>query len=239
MVNRKYILSMLPVYLIVIIGLLFAAAGGGKAISAYSQSRVISNRSCIIIDAGHGGVDGGATSCTGVLESKINLDIAKKLEDIMHLIGIKTLMIRNTDRSIHTQGNSIAEIKISDLKNRVKIANSTPNALLVSIHQNHYSESKYNGIQVFYAKTNGSKELASDLQEEFLKTMSRDNRRQIKPAEGVYLMKHIECTGILVECGFISNPEEEAKLRNEDYQKKLCSVIAVTIGNYLDRNKMD
>lgn len=229
---------MLPVYLIVIVCLLLAAAGGSRVISVYSQSREIENRSCVIIDAGHGGVDGGATSCTGVLESKINLDIAKRVEDVMHLIGIKTLMIRDTDRSIHTQGNSISEQKISDLKNRVKIINSTANALLVSIHQNHFSDSRYNGAQVFYAETSGSKELAHDLQKVLSNTLSKNNYRQIKKADGVYLMKKIECTGILVECGFISNPEEEAKLRNEEYQKKLSCVLAVTISNYLDQSKM-
>lgn len=229
---------MLPVYLIVILCLLLAAAGGSRVISVYSQSREIENRSCVIIDAGHGGVDGGATSCTGVLESKINLDIAKRVEDVMHLIGIKTLMIRDTDRSIHTQGDSISEQKISDLKNRVKTINSTANALLVSIHQNHFSDSRYNGAQVFYAETSGSKELAHDLQKVLSNTLSKNNHRQIKKADGVYLMKKIECTGILVECGFISNPEEEAKLRNEEYQKKLSCVLAVTISNYLDQSKM-
>ena len=238
MSKRRLPTSMIPVYFLVILCLLGVTAVGSRVISVYSQSRDISNRSCVIIDAGHGGVDGGATSCTGVLESKINLDIAKKLEDIMHLIGLKTLMIRSTDRSIHTQGDSIAEIKVSDLKNRVKIANSTPNAILVSIHQNHFSDSRYSGIQVFYSETDGSKALAGDLQQAFARTISRDNHRQIKKADGVYLMKKIECTGILVECGFISNPEEEAKLRDEEYQRKLCSVLAVTICNYLDRNKI-
>lgn len=238
MLKRRLLFSMLPVYFIVIVCLPIAAAGGSRVISAYSQGRDISDRDCIIIDAGHGGVDGGATSCTGVLESKFNLDIAKRLEDIMHLIGVKTLMIRDTDRSIHTQGNSIAEKKISDLKNRVKIANNTPNAILLSIHQNHFSDSRYSGVQVFYADTDGSRELANNLQKAFVNTLSKDNHRQIKKADGVYLMKHIECTGILVECGFISNPEEEAKLRSEEYQKKLCSVLAVTIFNYLDRSKI-
>lgn len=221
-------------YLFVAMGLVLSAVGGSKLITTISENSSIENRTCIIIDAGHGGVDGGATSCTGILESKMNLDIALRLEDLCHLLGFNTKMIRRSDMSIHTEGNSIAAKKISDLRQRVKIVNETENAILISIHQNYFSESKYSGTQFFYAKTGGSKELAKQMQDSIKLHIAASNTRQPKVADGVFLMQHIDCTAVLVECGFISNPEEEAKLRDQTYQNKLCSVIVATLSNYLD-----
>lgn len=189
----------------------------------------------IVIDAGHGGEDGGATSCTGALESVVNLDIALKLNDLMHLLGYDTVMVRTTDRSVYTEGSSIAQKKVSDLKQRVKLVNETENALLVSIHQNTFSDSRYSGAQVFYSSDESSQKLATALQDAFCKTLNPGSNRKSKPSDGVYLMQHIDCTGILVECGFLSNQSEEAKLRDDDYQKKLCCVIAATVGNFLDQ----
>lgn len=230
---KKY-WGFIAIYLFVVVGLIATAIGGSKLITTISENSSLENRTCIIIDAGHGGVDGGATSCTGILESEINLDIALKLEDLCHLLGFDTKMIRRTDISIHTEGSSIAAKKISDLRQRVKIVNETENAVLVSIHQNYFSESKYSGTQFFYAKTEGSKELAKQMQDNIKFHIATNNTRRPKAAEGVYLMQHIDCTAVLVECGFISNPEEEAKLRDKTYQNKLCSVIVTTLSNYLD-----
>jgi len=189
----------------------------------------------IVIDAGHGGEDGGATSCTGVLESAFNLDIALRLNDLFHLLGYRTEMIRTTDRSVYTQGETIAAKKISDLRQRVKIVNETEDALLISIHQNTFSEGKYSGAQVFYSRSGEGESLAKLMQHNLSQTINPGSTRQAKQAEGIYLMKHIDCTGILVECGFLSNPEEEMKLRNSDYQQKLCCVIAATTAEFLTK----
>ena len=186
------------------------------------------------MDAGHGGVDGGAVSCTGVHESQINLEIALRIEDLFHLLGIQTVMIRDTDRSVHTEGETIAAKKISDIQERVRIANTTPKALYLSIHQNHFSDPQYHGAQVFYNSQSGSREVAELLQSAFRTYIDTNNKRQIKRTTGVYLMEHINCTGILVECGFLSNPAEESKLRDDAYQKKLCCVITTTICQYLN-----
>lgn len=188
-----------------------------------------SARRCIVLDAGHGGEDGGATSCTGALESGINLEITWKLRDLLHLLGWNTRMIRTSDTSVYTKGETIAQKKISDLKERVKRVNSTPNALLVSIHQNNFTDSRYSGAQVFYAPTEGSQKLAKHLQQLFVSTLNKGSNRKCKPCEGVYLMQNISCPGILIECGFLSNPTEEARLRDPDYQRKLCCVIACAI----------
>lgn len=193
-------------------------------------------RSCtIIIDAGHGGVDGGATSCTGVLESQFNLEIAMRLNDLFHLLGYETIMVRTSDISVYTEGGTIATKKVSDLKNRVALVNKTNNAILVSIHQNTFSDSQYSGAQVFYGTKGESRELADLLQASFSQTLNPGSKRATKKADGIYLMEHINCTGVLIECGFLSNPEEEAKLRSTEYQLQLCSVIAATMSNYLDQ----
>ena len=226
------------IYLVVGFCLILGAVGGSRLITTISENAPIDNRTCIIIDAGHGGVDGGATSCTGILESNMNLEIALKMEDLCHLLGFKTKMIRKTDMSVYTSGNSIAAKKVSDLRQRVKIVNETPNAVLISIHQNYYTESKYSGTQFFYAKTDGSKELAIYMQENVKLYLANDNTRQPKIADGIYLMQNINCSAILVECGFISNPEEEAKLRDKIYQNKLCSVIVATLSNHLDHTEI-
>lgn len=233
MKKRKLFISLLPVYLVVLIGCLLLAVGGSRAVTVLSVNAPVINRKTVVIDAGHGGVDGGATSCTGVLESQFNLEIALRLNDLMHLLGIDTIMIRETDCSVYTQGETIAQKKVSDLKERVRIVNNTENGLLISIHQNLFSDSKYSGAQVFYAPTEGSQLLAKHLQSAFIGTVNPNSHRQIKKADGVYLMQHIKNTGVLIECGFLSNPQEEYLLRDAAYQQKLCSVIACTVSNYL------
>lgn len=226
-------LSLLPVYLLILGTILGLAVGGSRAVTVWTENAPVTSRKTVIIDAGHGGPDGGATSCTGVLESKFNLEIALRLRDLTELLGIQTLMIRDTDCSVYTQGNTIAQKKVSDLKERVRIVNNTENATLVSIHQNLFPDAKYSGAQVFYAKTQGSQKLAKDLQIAFIKSINQDSHRQAKKADGIYLMQKINCTGVLIECGFLSNPKEEYLLRNASYQKRLCSVIATSLSNYL------
>lgn len=225
--------ELVPVYAIVCLGVLLIAAMGNNAATVMAENRPLENRHCLIIDPGHGGVDGGATSCTGVLESGINLEIALRLNDLLHLLGYETKMIRTTDTSIHSQGETIAAKKVSDLKQRVKLVNETPNGILLSIHQNFFQESRYAGAQVFYADTKNSEILAKTVQENLKKTINTESNRKEKKASGIYLMEHINCTGILVECGFLSNPEEEANLRDCTYQKQLCCVIAASTASFL------
>lgn len=213
-------------YLFTILGTLAFAQWGSHAVTVISENEPIKREHCIVIDAGHGGVDGGATSCTGKLESSFNLEIALRLNDLLHFLGYDTKMIRSTDTSVYTKGESIAQKKVSDLKERVRIVNETENALLLSIHQNNFSDGRYSGAQVFYAGTDGSEQLAKHLQDSFVSSLNPGSNRQIKRAGGIYLMEHIDCTGVLIECGFLSNAEEEAKLRSTEYQQRLCCVIA-------------
>lgn len=213
--------------------MLLCAYWGSRVVTVISEELPFVRKHCIVIDPGHGGEDGGAVSCTGRMESEYNLAISRRLDDLLHLLGYRTRMTRTSDVSIYTTGNTLAQKKVSDLKERVRIVNETGNALLVSIHQNQFSDSRYSGAQVFYAKTAGSKDLGQKLQAELVAALNPGSNRKSKPVSGVYLLENIPCAGVLVECGFLSNPQEEAMLRNTDYQKKLCCVLAATLHQYL------
>ena len=236
--KNHILIKLIPIYSITLVLVTLLALIGNRGITALSENMIDNNRTTIIIDAGHGGVDTGATSCTGIMESNINLEISLKLQDLFHLLGFPTKMIRTTDVSIFTEGSTIATKKISDLKRRVQIVNDTDNAILVSIHQNHFPVEKYRGAQVFYNRAGESEMLAKLLQNNFVATINQGSKRLAKKASGVYLMENIQKTGVLIECGFLSNPEEENKLRDPAYQKKLCSVIAATVSSFLKDHAM-
>ena len=221
-----------PIYLLVITVILSAVLIADKAVTVLAKGEWKRNGKIFIIDAGHGGIDGGATSCTGVLESQLNLEIALRLDDLMHLLGRRTVMIRTTDKSVYTSGTTIAAQKVSDLKERVRIVNEMENAVLISIHQNIFSDGKYAGAQVFYANDEESKTIAGKLQTNLIQYLNPGSHRRIKSSDGIYLMEHINRPGILIECGFLSNIEEEANLRSAAYQQKLCTVIAATITSH-------
>ncbi len=224
----KYLKSFWPLYLVTACIFLTLVAGGSRSVTVLAENEPIPRENVIIIDAGHGGVDGGATSCSGVLESRINLEIALRLDDLMHLLGFETVMVRTSDISVYTEGNTISAKKVSDLKNRVKIVNGTENSILVSIHQNTFPQGRYSGAQVFY--NDYSRPMAIQMQTAF---QCLGSKRKCKPSDGIYLMQHIDRPGLLIECGFISNPEEEAKLRAGEYQQKICCVIAASLSQML------
>lgn len=235
--KRSGWVGFVPFYLLVLIGAIGVATAGSNAVTVAAQNKPVHRSHCIVIDAGHGGIDGGATSCTGVLESQLNLDIALRINDLFCFLGYDTVMIRTTDESVYTEGSTIAAQKISDLKERVRITNETPGAVLISIHQNTFSDSRYHGAQVFYAATQGSDRLAKQMQRDLVSCLDPDSNRKSKKAEHVYFMQHIDCPGVLIECGFLSNPTEEAKLRDAAYQKKLSAVIAGSCSLFLSELK--
>ena len=182
----------------------------------------------LVLDAGHGGEDGGAVSVTGVPESRVNLEIVQKLRDTLALYGVDPVVLREEDVSLHDpEASTLREKKRSDLKNRVRAVEAVEGGTLLSIHQNSYPGSQYRGAQVFYAPTGGSRELAELLQTALREELQPDNDRQAKPIpESVYLMNHVSCPAVLVECGFLTNPEEEALLRDGGYQRQLAAVLA-------------
>ncbi len=192
------------------------------------EPSVIQRTGPLVLDAGHGGEDGGAVSLTGAPESKINLAIVLKLRDVLGLYGVDPILLRETDVSLHDSGaGTLREKKRSDLKNRVAAAEAVEGGTLLSIHQNTYPGSRYHGTHVFYAPTEGSQALAEHFQNSIKAALQPDNERAAKRIpDTVYIMNHVTCPAILIECGFLTNPGEEAMLRDEDYQRKLSAVIA-------------
>lgn len=233
MKHVNFSFRLIPIYGLVFLLVILITLMGNKAVQAVSETALIKRTHTIIIDAGHGGEDGGALSCTGVPESAINLEIALRLNDLMQFLGFQTKMIRTEDISVYTEGESISQKKISDLKARVRICNETEGAVLLSIHQNTFTDSRYSGAQVFYPATAGSMDFATDLQAALIRTVNPGSKRAAKKAQGIYLMEHVQCPAILLECGFLSSVEEEARLRSHSYQNKLCCVIASTTARFV------
>ena len=227
-------LTLKLIYTATILLTLTLTALGSRAVMVISQNTAPKREHCFIIDPGHGGVDGGATSCTGKLESTFNLEISLRLRDLLHFLGYQTKLTRSTDVSIHITGDTISQKKMSDLRERVRICSETDGAVLLSIHQNTFQDSRYSGAQVFYPPAEGSRELAESLQKSLISTLNPNSKRQIKKGDGIYLLERISCPGVLIECGFISNPEEEARLRSPEYQKALCCVIAAAAAEFID-----
>jgi len=206
---------------------------GNQAMTVMVENKPVERKHCIIIDPGHGGEDGGAVSISNLPESGYNLDIAMRLQSLMQLLGYDTKMIRTDDISVYTEGKSLAQKKISDLKERVRIVAETKGAVLLSIHQNHFPDPIYQGAQVFYADSTASELLAKQIQSLLVTSVNPGSRRQIKKSSGVYLMEHVKCPAVLIECGFLSNPQEESRLRDPIYQKKLSVVIASAVSQFL------
>lgn len=225
-------------YILTILGVLAAAQWGSRTATAIALATPVRRTHCLVIDPGHGGEDGGAVSCTGRPESGYNLDISLRLRDLLQLMGYDTCMTRSTDTAIYREGETIAQKKVSDLKERVKIVENMPGAILLSIHQNYFSDGRYSGAQVFYAKTSGSQDLAEAMQGELVRTLNPGSNRQAKKSDGVYLMERISCPGVLIECGFLSNREEAALLATATYQKRMCCVIAATVAGYVENNEI-
>ena len=196
----------------------------------------------IILDAGPGGRDGGAVAPDGTQEQYLNLSIVLKMNDYLTKKGYKTLLVRDDDNSIHdVNANTIKEQKVSDIKNRLKISENYKNSLYISVHQNYYTESKYNGTQIFYSPNNPESEiLASFIQKSVVKQIQPDNTRQIKKCDkSVYLMYKTNAIAVLAECGFLSNPDELEKLKNEDYQNKIAAAMCDGIIDYINNKTQE
>ena len=181
-----------------------------------------------IIDAGHGGEDGGAVAADGSKESDMNLAIARRLDALLIFLGEETRMTRTEDVSIHDgSASTLREKKRSDLENRVELVNSTEGAILVSIHQNSLPSSKRtHGAQVFYGKKEGSAELANTVQLALNQTVNAGNEKTEKAIDAsIFLMKNVTAPAILIECGFLSNESETALLKSSQYQQRLAVVI--------------
>ena len=187
-----------------------------------TMSNPVTNR-VIIVDAGHGQPDGGAISKNGVSEEAINLAISFKLQKLLEQSGAKVIMTRTSENGIYDRDKkSIKTMKISDLKNRANIINNSNADIVVSIHLNKINESQCSGWQTFYRNKDAtSKLLASSIQDNLTAEMNKENKRKPLKIDNIYTVKHTKIPYAIVECGFLSNAEEEKKLQQEDYQDKL------------------
>jgi N-acetylmuramoyl-L-alanine amidase len=184
-----------------------------------------------VIDPGHGGFDPGTESANGIYEKDVNLAIGLKTDLFMRFLGLNTVMTRESDVSTHdTDTVSIRDRKVSDMQRRVDLVNQTENGVLLSIHQNYFDQRQYYGAQVFYSGID-NKPFAELMQETLRLTLDPENRRECKPTDNVFLLNNVTTPAILIECGFLSNPEEEILLRSERYQRRVA--MAITKG-FLD-----
>jgi len=196
--------------------------------NVFAANNIEKQKNTIIIDPGHGGVDGGAVGYNDIVEKDINLSISLKLRTLFEASGFNVVMTREDDRSIHDKDSkTIREKKVSDIHNRSKLLEKYPDAIFLSIHQNMYTESKYSGTQVFYSKNNeDSKILASLIQSNVKELLQPENERVIKPAgKDLYILYHAKIPAVMVECGFLSNPDEAKKLNSSEYQYKMAFAI--------------
>ena len=185
----------------------------------------------IVVDPGHGGEDPGKVGTNDVLEKDLNLKISKKVQKLLEEAGIKVVMTREDDK--------VPDAKKEDLQQRIDLINDTKPRLAIGIHQNSYPDESIRGAQVFYHTiTEEAEDVATAIQEE-LRTVDTTNTRQIKENDTYYMLKNSKVPMIIVECGFLTNPEEAEKLSQEEYQEKIAQAICEGITKWLTGKNED
>lgn len=203
-----------------------------------SDSALSQNEICIVIDAGHGGEDGGCEG-GGLVEKDLNLDIALRLSELLKRSGVKVVLTRETDVLLYDVNSDYkGKKKAQDVRKRLEIASSCEGAMLVSIHMNYYPQTQYSGLQVWYSKNDPrSRALAALIQSETKSTLQPNNKRSIKEStSSIFLLHNATFPAVLVECGFLSNPDEAAALGDATYRQMLAEVIFRSIMSYISQN---
>lgn len=204
-----------------------------EAIESYNKTTEYT----VVLDAGHGGEDGGAVAHDGTVEKNINLNFTKNISLLFDLFGIKYVTVRTQDVALSDGGlNTIRKRKSSDLLNREKLVNSTENAILLSIHQNFFTESQYSGTQVFYSANNeDSAVLAQEIQQNVRKYLQPENTRETKKSgDNIYLLYNAKQIAVMVECGFLSNENELEKLKDPAYNAQLSYCIVKGLIDFIN-----
>lgn len=226
LIRRKWVMGA-AVFLLLTISAVALASGSPAAVQAFSYTN-LPTKEIVILDAGHGGADGGAISADGIPESGINLAITLCLRDFFALMGQQTVLTRTDEASLAAPDcTTLRQQKVSDTKNRVELINSVPDGCLISIHQNTLpGHPNVHGAQVFYGKTTDSDARADTVQRELNNIINTNNEKTFKPiGQDIYIMAHAQCPALLVECGFLSNREETALLLQPEYRTKLAVAI--------------
>ena len=191
----------------------------------------------IVLDAGHGGEDGGAQG-NGFSEKDLNLDITLRLASFLREQGVNVVLTRDTDSLLYdTESDYKGKKKAQDLRKRLEIANSCENPVLVSIHMNYFAQTQYSGLQVWYSKNDSrSKTLANFIQSNVKNTLQPNNNRATKEAtSSIFLLHNATCPAVLIECGFLSNPDEAHALGDANYRQNLANVIFKSIMDYISQ----
>lgn len=219
---------------IVISILIYSLSSNTFSKTQLASSTPISNHT-IIVDAGHGSPDGGATGLDGSIESDLNLSIVLKLQNLLESSNCTVILTRSDENGIYeADSNTIREKKISDMKNRVNIANNSNAEIFVSIHMNKLEQTQYSGWQTFYKNQDEkSRQIAERIQLSLNNFIKKPNSREIKSISGIYLTKNVEIPLVLVECGFLSNAEENKLLQTDSYQNELAWSIYIGLMDYL------
>lgn len=236
-IGKKSIIAIITAFLIILSAMLYLTFMANFSAAEASSMPITQNT--VIVDAGHGGDDGGAIGIDGTVEKDINLDIALKLEKILKFYGFNVIMTRTQDVMTCDDGlDSLRKRKISDIHNRFELMRKNPDAIFISVHQNKFEDSSQHGTQVFYSGNDErSKELAEAIQTSVTLTLQRKNDRVVKKSgSGIYLLYHAKIPAVLVECGFISNSDEVKKLKDESYRMKLAILIADGLLKYLSNH---
>lgn len=239
--NKKAILLTIKIAMFSVIFILCAIllhAGEqrlSQKLSPDISTAVGEGRGIVIIDAGHGGEDGGAVGINGALEKDINLKISMMVYDLLQLSDIPVIVTRDSDILLYSEGVS-GKKKMQDLKNRLATAEKYEDSVFVSIHMNSYISSKYSGTQVYYSPNDKRSALLADTIQSYVKRILQpQNNRQTKPAtSAIYILHNVKTPAVLIECGFLSNAKEAELLTTDSYQHKMASVIYSSIADYLN-----
>lgn len=233
-VNKKRIQLIIGCIMISILAISLKSGFLNENLQAVNSN--IKNQKTVILDAGHGTPDEGASSKTGVTEATINLSITLKTKEFLEQNGYKVILTRKNNNGIYDSNcTTIREKKNSDLRNRVKIANQSDADIFVSIHLNKIPEEKYWGWQTFYKNKNEEgKKLAESIQNNLNKVIQKENKRVPLKIDNIYIIRNIKIPTTIVECGFLSNNEEAKLLETAEYQEKLAEGIYKGIEDYFN-----
>lgn len=231
----KKILPALSIVAAAVLIILCMHTVGENAASVMSDSAALPT---VIVDAGHGGFDGGCSGGDGTLEKDINLAVAMKTGEMLTAMGYDVVYVRTEDTAVGDGGSSTREKKQNDLKYRFSLMQEYPDSIYLCIHQNYFGGSSSHGAQMFFAPSaEGSKELALALQDAFITTVQPDNKRAVKQCtDDVYIIYNAPTTAVLVECGFLSNPTDLANLKSDEYQSKTAFAICCGLQSYISRS---
>ena len=243
-IRKKDIYFVLGVSLMCVLSV-FVSVKQSENTQLYNAEKVFSNTTLevntrdyrVIVDAGHGEPDGGAVTSDGVKESTLNLQIAQKLEELLIDEGMEVIMTREDENNIADadKQNKVREMKVSDINNRIKIANESDADFLISIHLNKYEGPGCKGWQTFYNKNSeNGKKLAEAIQEGIKEVVQTNNKRTALKIENIKLVDKSTIPTVIVECGFISNPEEKVLLQREEYQEKIAEGIVKGVRKYIE-----